>query len=714
MKRILVTGGAGYIGNFVVSQLLTDGYEVVVLDKLIYGDSGITRFQNNEKFSLIVGDIRDEEDIDKSLSGVDGVIALAAIVGDPACNVNKDTTYTINYKANELLVKKCIERNIKRLVFASSCSVYGKMGEAKTLTEESPLNPVSWYAETRVMSEQLLHKHQTELSSVILRLSTIFGLSDRMRFDLAVNIMSAKAAIKEPVEIFGGKQWRPFLHCRDAARAFVAALKAPDKLVRGQVFNVGSNRNNYRILEIGEAIKDQIPQSVVRQSSVIDDERDYHVCFDKIKQVLNFDTKENISNGVKEIYGFVSKEQMDIYKDVYHNVKVWKNIDKDRILPFAVPDVSDDEKLEIWDTLDSGWLSTGPKSQRFARAVKEYLGDDELFCIPVSSCTAGLHLQLLGYNIGPGDEVITTPLTFTATVSTIIQTGAKPVLVDIDPKTYNIDYSKIEEKITKNTKAIVPVYYSGNALQYEKLQALARKYNLLILADAAHGIGGEYKGAKFGTYEDSAAFSFYATKNLTTGEGGLVTTKNPEVADKISRMVSFGMNRNAWKRYSNTGSWYYEITDLGFKYNFTDIQAALGLQQLKKIDSFNERRREICELYDNEFNQLGEVITPNITENSLPTRHLYPFLIEVDKMNINRDEFIKKLREKNILTSVHYVPIHLHPYYQKKLGLQNGMFEHTEWFYNREISLPLHTKMKDEDVERVIKAVKDIIITYKK
>lgn len=708
MKNILVTGGAGYIGTYVVNLLLNRGYKVVVLDNLYYGEIGLNTFIEHENCQFIKGDISNESDVIDALKNVDGVIALAAIVGDPACNVNKELTYKINYEANKLLLKHCLAVDIQRLVFASSCSVYGS-NNTKQLKENSDLAPVSLYAETRILSEKLFIEQSHVLSSVILRLSTIYGYSPRMRFDLAINIMTGKAALNEPVEIFGGNQWRPFLHVADAANAFVMALEAPDNKVRGQIFNVGSNRSNYQIKNIGEIIHGVIPVANIRQSSLINDQRDYNVSFDKIKEILNFEPQYKIDTSIREIYYKIVEGKTDIYDDVFHNVNVWKNIDSNRFIPFAVPDVGTDEEEEILDTIKSGWLSTGPKTKKFEDALCEYFNTENLNCIPVSSCTAGLHLQLLGFGVGKGDEVITTPLTFAATVHTIMQVGAKPVLVDIDRNTYNIDINEVEKVITCKTKAIVPVYYGGNPFDFDALYGIAERHNLLILADAAHAIGAEFKGKKIGTFEHSAAFSFYATKNLTTGEGGLVTTKDTNVAEKIKKMLSFGMNKNAWKRYSDTGSWYYEVSEQGFKYNFTDIQASFGLHQLKKIDEFNNIRNEFCQLYDNLFKNIEELIVPPVFDQGYSTRHLYPLLLKTEKLKINRNQFIDLLRKSNIGVSVHYVPINYHPYFKKKIGVNENDFKNISWFFDREISLPIYTKLSKDQIIRIAEQVKSII-----
>lgn len=711
-KRILVTGGAGYVGGFVVNELLDLGYHVTVLDSLVYGDAGLNTFISRDNISFVKGDIRDVKALDNALEGVSKIIALAAIVGDPACSISAEVTRDVNYNSTKILLDRAKAHKIERLVFASSCSVYGssEASEDKILDEGSELNPVSAYAETRVLSEQLLLSDENKVCSTILRLSTVFGLSPRMRFDLAVNIMSAKGVYDKAIDVFGGDQWRPFVHVQDVAHAFVLAVKAPAKVVDKEIFNVGSSDSNYQIKDIAQIIKDEIPETVVTHNSSMIDARNYNVNFTKIHQALNYKTRFSVRDGVREMRAFVEENRPDLTYKNFNNFAVWKEIiDGNKFIPYAIPDVGDEEINEVVATIKSGWLTTGPKTKLFEEKVKEYFQDDELEVIAVSSCTAALHLQLLAAGVGPGDEVITTPFTFCATINTILQVGATPVLVDIDPATFNLDLTRIEKVITAKTVAIVPVYYAGQPVNNVKLSTIAKRHNLFVLADAAHAMGAKYEGKHCGTYEDSAAFSFYATKNMVTGEGGMVTTKNKDWADKIRRLAVHGMNKDAWKRFSPTGNWYYEITDLGYKYNFTDIQASFGLHQLNKIDSLNQQRREYGDLYDELFKNISGIKLHKLDSASYSTRHLYPIVIDESICGITRDELINRLKEKNIGTSVHYVPIHHHQAYQDQIGLAGDDFEITNSVFKGLLSLPLYTKMESADIRRVAAEVSSIL-----
>lgn len=382
-------------------------------------------------------------------------------------------------------------------------------------------------------------------------------------------------------------------------------------------------------------------------------------------------------------------------------------------LPYALPLIEEDEINEMIDTLKSGWISKGPKTIDFEKKMAKFFGVKH--AIATNSATAALHLALLSAGVGEGDEVITTPMTFAATANTIIHVGAKPVFVDIDPDTYCIDANKIEEKITSKTKAIVPVHYSGQACDMDKIMEIAKKHNLFVSEDAAHAVYTRYKGTIIGGIGDTASFSFYATKNLATGEGGMLTTNNDEIAEKARIMSLHGMSKAAWNRYGKGGSWRYDIEYPGFKYNMTDMQAALGLHQLEKIDRMQKRRTDIAMAYNEVFKDMPEIIIPKVAKyTTTHSWHLYVIQVNDELLNIDRDRFIEELTKENIATSVHFIPVHLHPYYKRTFGYKGGELPVCEKMFDRIISLPLYPKMTDQDVEDVIYAVKRIVDKYKK
>lgn len=376
-------------------------------------------------------------------------------------------------------------------------------------------------------------------------------------------------------------------------------------------------------------------------------------------------------------------------------------------LPFAMPDIGDEEIAEVVDTLKSGWVTTGPKAKRFEIAFGEFLGDARLHCIAVNSATAGLHLALEALGIGPGDEVITTTHTFTATAEVVRYLGADVRLVDIDPTTLNIDPSSIEAAVTPHTKAILPVHYGGLAADMPAILDIARQHELKVVEDAAHALPTTCGGRLIGTLEsDATVFSFYANKTMTTGEGGMLVTHDDALARRARIMRLHGMSRDAFDRFTATvPSWYYEIVAPGFKYNLTDIAASLGLQQLKKARRFQRRRAEIALRFNQAFASLPVIPAPTPPPGDLHAWHLYALRL-AEGASVSRDRFIERLFERGIGCSVHYIPLHLQPYWRDRYALTPAMFPHSQHAFERLLSLPIYTRMTDADVERVIGAVK--------
>jgi len=385
---------------------------------------------------------------------------------------------------------------------------------------------------------------------------------------------------------------------------------------------------------------------------------------------------------------------------------------RQEFLPFHRPSIGEEEIREVEDTLRSGWITTGPKTKRFEEEFRRYIGCGH--ALAVSSCTAGLHLALVASGVGRGDEVVTTPYTFAATGEVILQVGARPVFVDVCEGGFNIDPERIREAVTSRTKAIIPVHFAGEPCRMEEIIQVAREHDLVVVEDAAHALGAEYDGRKVGTIGDITAFSFYATKNITTAEGGMVTTDDPDIADKISILSLHGISRDAWKRYSSEGSWYYEVLYAGYKYNMTDVQAAMGLHQLRKLPDFLKVREEYVRMYDEGFGDMPEVVLPPRPRNGRHAWHLYVIRLRLEMLEIGRNEFVEALRAENIGTSVHFIPLHLHPYYRETFGFGWGDFPNAEDAYKRAISLPLYPEMTPEDVEDVIRAVRKVVMENRK
>ncbi len=373
-------------------------------------------------------------------------------------------------------------------------------------------------------------------------------------------------------------------------------------------------------------------------------------------------------------------------------------------IPFHKPYLTEDEISEVVDSIRSGWLTMGPKTIEFEKRFKEYIfknsgiPEDRQFAISVNSCTAALHLALKAIGLKPGDEVIIPTNTFIATAEVVTYFNAVPLLCDIEPDTHNMDVKKLESLITEKTKAIIPVHFGGQPCDMDEIMEIARKYNLKVIEDAAHALPSRYKGKMIGTIGDITCFSFYATKTLATGEGGMAVTTNPDYARIIKINRLHGLDRDAWDRYTERGHWYYEIVDNGNKYNMTDLQAALGLAQLKKVDWMNERRAEIAKRYTEAF-EGTKVVPPKIKPDRETCWHLYVIKVE------NRDEVVSKLREDGISTSVHFIPVHKHPYYKNKYGYRDEDYPVANWVFERSITLPIYPGMTDEEVDYVIDRV---------
>lgn len=357
--------------------------------------------------------------------------------------------------------------------------------------------------------------------------------------------------------------------------------------------------------------------------------------------------------------------------------------------------------------MKSAWLGTGPKVERFERDFASYKGVKN--AVALNSCTAALHLSIIATGLGPGDEVITTPLTFCATINAIIHSGATPVLADIDPLTMNIDPNEVEKKITKMTKAILPVHFAGQACDMERLQDITEKHNLTMIEDCAHAIETEFRGRKVGSFGRLGCFSFYVTKNIVTGEGGMVTTEDDELARRLKILALHGMDSDAWKRFSDDGYRHYMVTEAGFKYNMTDIQAAIGIHQLKRIEHYWKRRQEVWNAYNDAFKELPVARPAKPDTMNRHAYHLYTLLIDEKKTGTSRDDFLSAMNKHNIGTGVHYLSIPEHPYYQQRFQWRPEDYPNAQKVGRQTVSLPLSAKLTDEDVNDVIKAVRVIV-----
>jgi perosamine synthetase len=383
-----------------------------------------------------------------------------------------------------------------------------------------------------------------------------------------------------------------------------------------------------------------------------------------------------------------------------------------RWIPFHRPYISEEDIDCVAETIRSGWLTMGPKTFMFEDVFKEYICARNT--IAVNSGTAALHLSVRVLGIGNGNEVIIPAITFASTGEIICHEGASPVLIDIERETGNIDVHAIEAAINSKTVAVIPVHYGGQPCDMDEILRLAENKNIRIIEDTAHALPATYKRRNTGTIGDIGCFSFYATKTLTTGEGGMAVTENEEWAERMRSLRLHGISKDAWKRYSDEGDWYYEIVDLGYKYNMTDIQAALGLAQLKKLEWMWEQRRKIAERYIASFSEIDEIELPIIKADRTTSWHLFPILLKLEALTIDRKRFIELLKERGIGVSVHFIPLYRHPFYKKNFSFDARDFPNSEWFYEREVSLPIYPSLSDKEQEFVIESILDICKKWKR
>ncbi len=727
-KRVVVTGGGGYLGSVLVPMLLDAGHDVTVFDSLLFGTAPLAPVLDHPSFTLVRGDITRLAEANGFLKGADAVIHLAGLSNDPACDLRPERTQRVNYDGTVELARRAARSGVSQFIFASSCSVYGS-NPSPLVDEGSEKHPVSLYAQKKLEAEQALFSMAAPgMTVTALRMATLYGLAPRMRFDLAINLMTMRAVTKRQIHVLGGgEQWRPFLHVFDAAEAFMHVLSAPPDVVDHEVFNIGADQHNFKIKDIAELVRDTLSDLDVAVTTVPDDadSRSYRVSFEKSRDVLGFEPRCDVRAAVLEIARAIRAGHLgDCSDSVYYTVQHVKDLSerpaveggdpaREEFLPFALPLLGREEEEEVLDTLRSGWITTGPKTKRFEDALAAYTGARH--AIAVNSCTAALHVSLAAHGIAEGDEVITTAITFPATANVIIHQGATPVLVDIDPRTLNIDPTAVEAAITPRTKAIVPVHMAGQPVDMDAIWAIARKHGLVVIEDAAHAIGAEYGGVRIGNLEESlaACFSFYPIKNMTTIEGGAILTNDDDFADRARLFALHGISKDAWKRYSAAKYQHWDTMVPGFKYNMSDVQASLGLHQIERLEGFIERRTRYARLYRESLADLPEVEMLALNEGVRHAWHLMVILLRLDLLTIDRDSFMEALRQENIGTGIHFRSLHIQPFYQEHLGLQPDDLPHAAAVSDRLLSLPLYPKMSEQDVRDAAHAVRKLVEAYR-
>ena len=722
--RVLVSGGGGYLGSVLVHRLVSAGHNVTVLDRFLFGMDSLEPLIAQNKVQIVNLDVRDLNNGKLPVDKHDAVFHLAALSNDPSCDLDSRLTYETNVVGTRNMANIAKKLGIERFVLFSSCSVYGT-GKASQLTEASLVNPMSVYADSKVQAEEVLHSLQDRsFRPTILRLATAFGASPRMRFDLAINSMTLSALTTQRISVLGGgKQWRPFVHVNDVARLCEQLVEEPLSRIGGETFNVGSDELNYQIGDLAQLIAGSLDSIELEFPPSDADRRNYRVSFEKVKSTLNFKPSHDAEFGVQEVIKYVKeKYKTDDGPNKFYNILVMKSQLKTPValggepvrrefLPFALPLLGQEEEDEVVATLRSGWLTTGPRTKIFEEKLAAYVGAPQ--CLALSSCTAALHLALAALDIGPGDEVLTPSLTFCSTVNVIEHVGAKPVFVDVDPRTINMNTNLIESLITSKTKAIVVVHMAGYPCDLTKIQALAKKYNFHVIEDAAHAIGSTYSGQKLGALSDFTCFSFYPIKNMTSIEGGAITTRDPKWMERLRSLSLHGMDRDAWKRYSAEGKPHWYVEEPGFKYNMTDVQAAVGMHQIDKLDGFNTRRARIAAMYDDAFRDLPGFSRPQYDYSDRTTNnHLYIVKLKLDELTIDRDQLIDALRKEGIGTGIHFIPAHMHNFYRRKYPEAEATLPETTKLADSIFSMPLYPKMTSPDILDSIRALSKLLTYY--
>ena len=380
---------------------------------------------------------------------------------------------------------------------------------------------------------------------------------------------------------------------------------------------------------------------------------------------------------------------------------------RNEFLPFHLPDLGEEEIASVGETLRSGWLTTGPRTAAFESAFAQYVGSR--YAVAVNSCTAALQVALAAVGIGTGDEVIVPTMTFAATAEVVIHLGARPVLVDCRRRDLTVDCDAVRAALTPRTKAVIPVHYGGHPCTMDEIVEIAREHGLSVIEDAAHALPARYRGRTIGTIGDLTCFSFYATKTITSGEGGMITTDRADLIDSLRTLSLHGISKQAWRRYMKDGDWYYEILAAGYKFNMPDLAAAIGLPQLAKCDRFHRTRTRYARMYTEAFAAMPEITVPCASEEVEHAWHLYPIRLNLERLRIDRVGFIAALRQYNVGASVHFIPLHLHPYYRDGYGYRPGDFPAATQEYARLVSLPIYSRMSEDDVFDVIEAVQGIV-----
>lgn len=722
--RVLVTGGAGYLGYWLVRELAARGHEVRVFDRCCFGLSAVDAWEGLPGVELVTGDIRRLQEAPGLLRGVDAVAHLAGLANDPSCALNPDMARDVNVESTIELARLSAQAGVSRFVFASSCAVYGQ-GVFQWIDEGTPPNPVSDFGDTKLAAEQgLLAMNDTQFETVVVRNSSLYGFSPRMRFDLAINLMVATALKQGRIVIKGGgKQWRPFLHVSDAARAYADLLAAPSG-VGGEIFNLGAESQNHQVETLASLVSDTLGGVTIEKARDDDDLRTYRVSFDKLSRALRFEPRMTIEAGVREVREAIETHALDPMAEIYSNASTFKRLLDTpvsdggepvaaRFVPLARPVLGPEEERAVAEAMRSGWLASGPKIAAFEKGFRGLVGAPG--AVATSSCTAALHLSLVVAGVKPGDEIITSPITWASSTNTMVNMGAVPVFTDVEPDTFNMSAESLRNKITGRTKAIMPVHIAGHPADLEAIHAIAAEHGIPVIEDAAHAMGASYHGQKIGTLSPFNCFSFYATKNITTMEGGMITVQDEAMVERLRFLATNGMSTTAWERYGRSSAAApAQVVEPGFKYLMSNVHAAMGVEQLKKFSRFQQARKRLAHLYTMALQELDEIICPSVREDIEHAWHLYIIRFRLEKLKQTRDELAHELRRENIGSGIHFYGLHLHPFYQQTYGFRAEDLPAATLASDSILSLPLCPDMTDKHVNDVVLALKKVLAHARK
>ena len=718
--RVLVTGGGGYLGSWVVSELLDKGHSVRIFDRFCYGREGLADLASRPECDIVTGDIRRLQETPDLLTGADAVVHLAGLSNDPSCDLDTEMALDINVESTLELARLSAQSGVRRFVLASSCTVYGR-GVFELLDEESPANPVSTFAKGKLAAESgLLRMRNDRFEPTVARIATMFGWSRRMRFDLGLNQMVAAAMRHGRIVVRGGgNQWRPFVHVQDAAKGLLLLIESPAPAISGQIFNVGSDLYNTRIIDLAERVARCFDQVGVEVANDDDDLRSFRVQFGKIRERLGFACDWSIDEGIAEVRDRLLSESVDPFSNHFFNVARMKElldtpVDQGgepvaaRFIPLSKPSLGAEEETAMVEALRSGWLTSGPQVRAFEEAFAGVVSAPH--AVGVASCTAALHLCLVESGVRPGDEVVTSPINWASSGNTILNMGAKIVFADVKPDTLNMDPASLEAVITDRTRAIMPVHMAGHPCHLEAIYAIAQKHGIPVVEDAAHALGAAYRGTPIGAYGDYACFSFYAIKNITTMEGGMVSLKDPGKMERIRLLANNGMAASAWDRFGRSAvPSPQEVVTPGFKYALGNVSAAIGIEQLKKFDAFMAARRRLAQMYRAVLADIDEIVLPPVADDITHAWHLYIIRFRLDRLARSRDELAYDLRRENVGTGFHFHSLHLHQYYRETFGMKPQDCPNAAQASKEILSLPLHPQLTDKNVHEVVSALKKVL-----